>query len=106
LSTKDEATTLFKAFQARAEAEVDRKFGTLRTNQCGEFTTRGFLDHCINNGVQWHFTASHTPEQNGVVERRNQFIMGMARSMMKGMSMPSWLWGEAVATVAFILNRS
>jgi hypothetical protein len=32
--------------------------------------------------------------------------MGMARSMMKAMSMPSWFWGEAVLTAMFILNRS
>jgi hypothetical protein len=32
--------------------------------------------------------------------------MGMARSMMKAMSMPSWFWGEAMLTAVFILNRS
>jgi hypothetical protein len=104
LSTKDEATMVFKAFQAKVEAEVKKKLGTLRTNHRGEFTTCGFLEHCINNGIQCHFTTPHSPEQNGVVERRNQFIMGMARSMMKGMLVPGWLWGEAVTTVAFILN--
>jgi hypothetical protein len=40
------------------------------------------------------------------MERRNQSVMGMARSMMKAMSMPSWFWGEAVLTTVFILNRS
>jgi transposase InsO family protein len=104
LSTKDEATMVFKAFQAKVEAEVKKKLGTLRTNHRGEFTTCGFLEHYINNGIQCHFTTPHSPEQNGVVERRNQFIMGMARSMMKGMLVPGWLWGEAVTTVAFILN--
>jgi hypothetical protein len=41
-----------------------------------------------------------------VVERRNQSIMGMARSMMKGMFVPGLLWGEAVTMSAFILNQS
>lgn len=41
-----------------------------------------------------------------MVERRNQTIMGMARSMLKAMNLPSWLWGEAVATAVYILNRS
>jgi hypothetical protein len=40
------------------------------------------------------------------MERRNQSVMGMARSMMKAMSMPSWFWGEAVLTAVFTLNRS
>jgi hypothetical protein len=30
--------------------------------------------------------------------------MGMARSMLKAMSVPGWLWGEAIAMAVFILN--
>jgi transposase InsO family protein len=95
LSTEDEAMTVFKEFQVRTEAEVGRKLDTLCTNRDGEFMRHDFLKHCINNGIQRHFTAPHSPEQNGVVERRNQSIMGMARSMMKGMSVPGWLWGRS-----------
>ncbi|WVZ94772.1 hypothetical protein U9M48_040631 [Paspalum notatum var. saurae] len=106
LSTKDQAITVFTAFQARAEAEAGRKLGTLRTDRGGEFTARTFIEHCAQEGVQRHYTAPYTPQQNGVVERRNQTVMGMARSMMKAMSMPGWFWGEAVTTAVFILNRS
>jgi hypothetical protein len=41
-----------------------------------------------------------------MVERRNQTMFGMARSMMKAMGVLNWLWGEAVLTAVFILNRS
>jgi transposase InsO family protein len=106
LATKDEALAAFTAFQARVEAEVGRKIETLRTDRGGEFTTRSFADHCTKQGMLRHFTAPYTSGQNGVVERRNQSVMGMARNMMKAMSMPSWFWGEAVLTAVFILNRS
>jgi transposase InsO family protein len=106
LATKDEALVAFTAFQARAEAEAGRKIGTLRTDCGGEFTARSFTDHCTKQGVQRHFTAPYTLEQNRVVERRNQSVMGMTRNMMKAMSMPSWFWGEAMLTTVFILNRS
>ena len=46
------------------------------------------------------------PQENGVVERRNQTVLGMAHSMMKGTNVPDWLCGEAVSTAVFILNRS
>jgi transposase InsO family protein len=95
LSTEDEAMTVFKEFQARAKAEAGRKLSTLHIDRGGEFMRRGFLEHCINNGNQRHFTTPHSPEQNGVVERRNQSIMGMARSMMKGTSILGWLWGRS-----------
>jgi hypothetical protein len=88
LNTKDEATTMFKTFLARVEAEAGRKLCTLRTNHGGEFTAHNFLDHFIEHG------------------RQHQSVMGMARSMLKATSMPDWLWGEAIAMAVFILNRS
>jgi transposase InsO family protein len=106
LAMKDEALAAFTAFQARAEADAGRKIGTLRTDRGGEFTAHSFTDHCTKQGMQRHLTAPYTSEQNGVVERRNQSVKGMACSMMKAMSMPSWFWGEAVLTAVFILNRS
>jgi transposase InsO family protein len=90
LAMKDEALAAFTTFHARAEAEAGRKIGTLRTDRGGEVMARNFADHCTKQGMQRHLTAPYTPEQNGVMERRNQSVMGMARSMMKAMFMPSW----------------
>ena len=56
--------------------------------------------------MQRHLTAPYTPQQNGVVERRNQTLLDMARSMLKAKQVPNLFWGEAVLTAAFILNRS
>lgn len=106
LSSKDGAMAAFLNFQARVEAETGRKVGTLCTDRGGEFTARAFIKHCCKAGIQQHLTAPYTPEQNGVVERRNQTIMGMARSMLKAMNLPGRLWGEAMATTMYILNRS
>jgi transposase InsO family protein len=94
MKTKDQAMTAFMAFQAQAEVEAGRKLGTLRTDHGGEFTARSFIDYCTKEGIQRHLTAPYTPEQNGVVERRNQTIMGMARSMLKAMGVPGWFWGR------------
>jgi hypothetical protein len=103
---KDGAMFAFTTFQTWVEAEAGRKIGTLRMDHGGEFTTWTFAEHCARHGVQWHLTVPYNLEQNGVVERRNQSVLGMARSMLKVVSMPSWLWGEFMLTVAFILNRS
>jgi transposase InsO family protein len=93
MKTRDQAMTAFMAFQARVEVEAGRKLGTLRTDRGGEFTTRSFIDYCTKEGIQRHLIVPYTPEQNGVVERRNQTIMGMARSMLKAMGVPGWFWG-------------
>ena len=46
-----------------------------------------------------------TPQQNGVAERRNHILMEMVRSMMSYSSVLISLWGEALKTAMYILNR-
>ncbi|WVZ84977.1 hypothetical protein U9M48_031942 [Paspalum notatum var. saurae] len=67
---------------------------------------RGVRPYCAGEGVGRHLTAPYFPQQNGVIERRNQTVVGMARSMLKAKGMPAAFWGEAVSTAVYILNRS
>ena len=48
----------------------------------------------------------YTPEQNGVVERKNRSIVGAARAMLHDQSLPFFLWVEACSTVVYLQNRS
>jgi hypothetical protein len=51
LATKDEAFGVFTVFKARSEAKAGRRIGTLRTDNGGEFATRGFAEYCSEHGV-------------------------------------------------------
>ena len=77
-----------KKFKTRVEAESGKKLRVLRTNRGGEFTLVEFAAHCVDQGVGRHHTALYSPQQNGMVERWNQTVVGMARSMMKAKGMP------------------
>ena len=45
------------------------------------------------------------PSMNGVAEQRNRTLKDMVRSMFSHSSLPESLWGEALKTTAYILNR-
>ena len=62
----------------RAEAESGKKLRVLRTDRGGEFTSVEFAVYCVDRGVVRHHTAPYSPQQNGVVEMRNQTVVGMA----------------------------
>nr|GFA65996.1 putative ribonuclease H-like domain-containing protein [Tanacetum cinerariifolium] len=47
-----------------------------------------------------------TPQQNGVVERRNRTLVEAARTMLIFSRAPLFLWAEAIATGCFTQNRS
>jgi len=50
---------------------------------------------CKNQGIQRQLTATYTPQQNGVAERKNRTIMNMVRSMLIGRHVPKIFWPEA-----------
>lgn len=81
------------------------KMKGFRTDRGGEFMSREFITYCDEAGITHHFTAPYSPQQNGVVERRNRTIVVMARSLLKGRQLPSHLWGEAVRHSTYFLNR-
>jgi hypothetical protein len=106
LGSKGEATDAIRRVQAAVEAECGRKLRVLRTDNGGEFTAAEFMSYCVDEGVQRHYSAPYSPQQNGVIERRNQTVVGMARVLLKQRGMSAVFWGEAVVTAVYILNCS
>ncbi|KAG6494785.1 hypothetical protein ZIOFF_042546 [Zingiber officinale] len=105
LAAKNDAFQAFKKFKVLTENKTGYKIRTLRTDRGGEFLSTEFTRFCGNEGIERHLTAPYTPQQNGVVERRNRTVMAMARSLLKGTHMPARFWGEAVRHAVYLLNR-
>ncbi|GJW77157.1 zinc finger, CCHC-type containing protein [Tanacetum coccineum] len=104
LSTKDQAFDTFKEFKKSTENELRTTLKMLRTDRGGEFTSNEFTQYCKENGIARQLTAPYSPQQNGVVERRNRTIMSTTRCMMKATNMPQNFWAEAVRHAIYILN--
>ncbi|GBE79025.1 hypothetical protein SCP_0202220 [Sparassis crispa] len=51
-------------------------------------------------------TAPYSPSQNGVSERLNRTLLGLARAMIYARDLPRYLWAEAIAHAVYIKNRS
>lgn len=60
------------------------KMKILHIDHGGEFTSVEFGEHCANAGVQQHFLAPYTPQQNGLVEveRWNLTVVNMVCSIL------------------------
>ncbi|GJS35508.1 integrase, catalytic region, zinc finger, CCHC-type containing protein [Tanacetum coccineum] len=59
-----------------------------------------------NSNLEVLNTLYMTPQQNGVVERRNRTHVEAARTMLIFSKAPMFLWAEAVATACYTQNRS
>jgi hypothetical protein len=106
LDSKGEAVDAIRCTQATAEVECGHKLHVLRTDNGGEFTVAEFMSYSVDEGVQRHYSTPYSPQQNGVVKRRNQTVVGIAQALLKQRGMHAVFWGEAVVTAVYILNRS
>lgn len=67
--------------------------------------SEAFREICEQAGIRRQFTAPFSPQQNGVVERRNKTVMEKSRTMIKSMKVPRRFWGEAVRHSVYLLNK-
>ncbi|WVZ01111.1 hypothetical protein V8G54_027180 [Vigna mungo] len=105
IKLKSEALEVFKRYKNQVENESERQIKLLRTDGGGEYTSHEFKKYCSDQGIIHEITAPYTPQHNGLAERRNRTIMNMVRSLLKEKSITRELWGEAIATSVYLLNR-
>ena len=106
IQQKSNAFSCFKEFKALVEKQSGHSLKILRTDRGGEFNGHIFINFCNDHGIKKELTVRHTPQQNGVAERKNKTIVEMARSMLQHKNLPKNLWAEAISTTVYILNRS
>jgi len=105
LKNKDQAVDAFVKYKADVENSSSHKLKILRSDRGGEFLAKSFQSVCEQAGIKHQFTAPYSPQQNGVVERKNRTVMEMARAMLKSMNLPGRFWAEAVRHAVYLLNR-
>jgi transposase InsO family protein len=56
------------------------------------------VEEYLEEGIKHEFFAPYTPQQNGVVERKNRMLIDMARTMLGEYKTPERFWSKAVNT--------
>ena len=64
-----------------------------------------FKKFCEENGIIHEVTAPRTPEQNGIVKRKNRTLKDTMNAMLISSGLPSNMWGEAIISACHVLNR-
>ncbi|GJX69372.1 retrovirus-related pol polyprotein from transposon TNT 1-94 [Tanacetum coccineum] len=100
----------------RVESINGKKYVLVIVDDFSRYTWTHFLRHGISHkslhayfakeGIRHETSTARTPEQNGVVERRNRTLVEAARTMLSAAKVPLFFWAEAIATACFTQNRS
>jgi hypothetical protein len=105
LGDKSETPEIFKTFARRAQREYNSQIVKIRSDNGSEFKNMNIEDWCDKEGVKHEFSTTYTPQQNGVVERKNKTLITLARAMLDDYGTPERIWVKAINTTCHATNR-
>nr|GFA47104.1 retrovirus-related Pol polyprotein from transposon TNT 1-94 [Tanacetum cinerariifolium] len=98
LRSKDEASAVIITFLKRITVLLQSPVIIKRTDNDTELKNQVLKEYFDTVGISHQMSSVRTPQQNGVVERRNQTLVEAVRTMLIFSRAPLFLWAEAIAT--------
>jgi transposase InsO family protein len=105
LQAKYQTQETLKRFLRWAQNEFGLRIKKIISDNGMEFKNsqiEGFLEE---EGIKHEFSSPYTPQQNGVVERKNITLLDMSRTMLDEYKTPDRFWAEAINTTCYSINR-
>ena len=104
LKSKDEAIKKFVLYKSKVENRLNKKIKVLRSDRGGEYEL-SFVNFCAQHRIIHETTTPYSPQSNGVVERNFRTLKEMMNAMLISSSILQNMWGEAILTSNYLLNK-
>jgi Integrase core domain len=105
IKNKSDVSACFKDFHKGIQTQYGAVVKVLRSDNGTEYTNRAFRKYLSSQKIQHQTTCPYTLEQNGMAERKNRNLLEVTQSMMMSMNVPKYLWGQAVLTATYLINK-
>jgi transposase InsO family protein len=104
LQEKSQTQETLKRFLRRTQNEFGLRIKKIRSDNETEFKNSQ-IEGCLEEeGIKHEFSSPYTPQQNGVVERKNRTLQDMTRTMLDEYKTPNRFWAEAINTACYSIN--
>ncbi|KAI3780117.1 hypothetical protein L2E82_10028 [Cichorium intybus] len=87
------------------ENKMNQKLKAIRCDNGTKFKNAVLNKFCADKGILRQYSATRTPQQNGIAERRNRTFIDTARTMLCDSKLPVIFWAEAINTACYVQNR-
>jgi len=105
LHEKSKAENVFKTFYKMIQTQFQTHIQVFRSDNSKEYFNEILGNFFEQNGIVHQSSCNNTPQQNGVAERKNKHLLEVTRSLTLSNNVPKYLWGEAVLTSTYLINR-
>lgn len=105
MADKTQTVPLLTSFLNLTHNQFDKSIKTIISHNGSEICEPNLPTVIRNQRNCTLKTCPHTPQQNGVVERKHQHLLQIAKSLMFQASMPKRFWGHSILTVTHIVNK-
>ncbi|GJY59144.1 retrovirus-related pol polyprotein from transposon TNT 1-94 [Tanacetum coccineum] len=106
LRSKDEAPDFIIKFLKMIQVQLKVTVRRIRTDNGTKFFNQTLHEYYEKVGISHETSVDRSPQQNGVVERRNRTLIEAAHTMLIYAKALLFLWAEAVATACYTQNPS
>ena len=89
----------------KLQVEKGTVIARIRSDHEREFENTKLATFCNDQDTHQEFSSLKTPQQNGIVKRKNMVVQEMAHVMLHNKKLLKSFWREAVNTACHTLNR-
>ncbi|CAN6568096.1 unnamed protein product [Malus baccata var. baccata] len=105
MKNKSDMGMVFRSFFQMVATQYSSVIKVFHSDNGGEYIGSELSTFLRDQGILHETTCPHTPQQNGVAERKNRHILETARALLIGASVPKRFWLEAVTYAVYVINR-
>ena len=103
IRNKFDVVHIFSTFKAQVEKQFNTQILSIYFDNGGEYHTLSSL--LATYGIKHLNTPPHTPEHNGVSERKHRHIVEIGLTLLHQAFVPKSYWSHAFQTTTYLINR-
>ena len=105
MKNRVELYSIFQKFYAEILTQFNISICVLRSDNAREYFSEPFISFMSQHGLLHQYSCAHTPQQNGVAERKNRHLIEIARTLLLHYHVPFRFWEDVVLTACYLIHR-
>jgi len=105
MKSRSELFSIFQSFYNKIKNQFGVSTRTFRTDNACEYLSHSFTTFMKSHEILHQTSCAYTPQQNGVVKRKNRHLVETTRTMLLHSDVPQRFWGDVVLSACYVINH-